>query len=441
MIVVAPGGSRMGGIGHLSGPAQLPFWPLGAMMWGFGVSWLLGLTQIAPLVLSMVMLVLMIKRGGSRVPGPILIFLGFVLWVLPCALMIDSSDRMIGYALRLSILVAVGITMVYVYNAPELITKQRVVYALVAVWFTVLVGGYLALIAPYWSFNTLVSMLLPQRLLNNDYVHDLFVPTLAEIQRPWGAPEPFTRPAAPFPYTNGWGAAVVLLTPVVIGALTKAGPVRRVVLLAALAAMLVPAVATSNRGMFLGLAAAAAYICIRLIVRGKVGIALTVIIGAALGAFAMVRGGLLEEIAVRQEYSKSTDSRAALYWETLARTAESPVLGYGAPRPSLTNVVSAGTQGYVWMVMFSFGFVGLALLVGFLVSAVLATWRAPDTQDLCLHSVLIAACVIISFYGLDIMQWLAIGVVAAVLLRDRAQRRRAVHGIHDQLRSPRLVSV
>ncbi|WP_328994654.1 hypothetical protein OG394_09220 [Kribbella sp. NBC_01245] len=400
-----------------TGRRQLPFWPLGWMLFGLPLWWALGAIQLAPIALATVMAAFLLVHRRVRLPVPIALFFLFVCWVVPCALMIDSSDRLIGYALRFAVLLVVAVVMLYVYNAPELVTTNRVIGALVSVWLCVLAGGYLALVAPAGGFTTAVGSLLPARLASNDYVHDLFVPTFAEIQHPWGSPTEFARPAAPFPYTNSWGAAVVLLTPVVIAALFAVGRRQRILLLCALAAMTAPAAATSNRGMFVGLAAAAAYVCGRLVFRGRVGPAVAVLLAGGVGAGLLIAAGLPGQVAERQEYGRSTDTRSALYAETWQRSLDSPVFGYGAPRPSISNGISAGTQGYLWMVMFSYGLIGLLLLVVFLLSALTSTWRAPDPTSLCLHAVLISACVIVPYYGLDIMQWLTIGIVTAVLLR------------------------
>ena len=98
---------------------------------------------------------------------------------------------------------------------------------------------------------------------------------------------------------------------------------------------------------------------------------------------------------------------------------ENPLLGYGAPRPSSVHDLSVGTQGYVWTVMFSHGFVGLALFLLFIWGTTLHTWRAPTDVQLVLHSVLVVASLAILIYGLDIMQMLSLVLVAAVLLRRR----------------------
>ena len=95
--------------------------------------------------------------------------------------------------------------------------------------------------------------------------------------------------------------------------------------------------------------------------------------------------------------------------------------------------ISVGTQGYVWMLMFSYGFVGLALFLAFLWGSTLRTWRSPGDVDLVLHSVLVVASVIIVVYGLDIMQLLTIMLVAAVLLRRR-------YGLDDRPRRADIAS-
>lgn len=403
--------------------SDLPYWPLGVMLWGLPAWWLLGLMQLAPIGLAILMAGFLLIRAEVRVRPAIAWYGLFVGWTVCCAAMIDSPERMIGYGLRLAGLVTVGIVMVYVDNLPGRVVRAKVPAALTAVWCYVLAGGYLALIAPSGGFTTLAGRLLPAGLRSNGYVHDLFFPTFAEIQHPWGSPTAFARPAAPFPYTNGWGAAVVLLTPAVLAVLLRTTARRRVWLLLALAAMAVPAAATSNRGMFLGLAVAIGYVGARMVAAGRLGTALGIAAAVLAGAVLLVTRGALGQISERQEYGRSTDTRAALYDETLRRVLDSPVFGYGAPRPSIENGISVGTQGYVWMVVFSYGFVGLLLFAAFLCSALWTTRRAAGVTGICLRAGLVAATVVIWYYGLDTTQWLVLGSCVATLLQlvpDRA---------------------
>ncbi|WP_344041415.1 O-antigen ligase family protein [Nocardioides panacihumi] len=417
------------------GRGVLPAWPLLVVLAGFPLAWPLGLTAFAPAVLAVVMAVLLARRGGCRLLPGVAPLLLFVAWTVPCGLMVDSGARLAGWGLRQVTLAAVAIVVVYVTNAPERVTRARVIGALTVVWATVVVGGWLGVLAPDLTFTTPVGRLVPSGLLGNDLVHRMFVPTMAEVQTPWGAPAPFNRPAAPFLYANGWGAALVLLTPVTIATLvtTRRAWVRWSVSILLLASV-VPAVASSNRGMFLGLGVSTVYVAVRLVARARGRTLMLLAAGAVVATALAVRLDVLARIADRQQYSTSTEGRMSLYAETWHRTLQSPLLGWGAPRPSLRHEVSVGTQGYVWSVMFSYGLVGLVLVALFLGGAVVRTWRVLDDTAILLHASLVGAVVIVVFYGLDVMQWLTIGSLAALLLRESADR--AVTALRPPARAP-----
>ncbi|KQX71791.1 O-antigen ligase [Aeromicrobium sp. Root472D3] len=399
----------------------LPAWPVLALLWGFPVFWLLGATVIAGVALTVVMLSYLVHHRATRLVPGVYAFTAFVVWVVPCAVMIDSTERMLGYTYRFSILVIVGTAFVYTISAGSRLTRRAIVDGLTAVWVFTVVGGILGLLFPETRLTTPIGLLLPDALTGNDYVRDLFFPPFAEVQQPFGSPVEFVRPSAPFPYANSWGVAIVLLTPVAIACFLQArSRLPRVVVAVGLVAMIAPALSTSNRGMFAGLALAAVYVVVRLTIRDRAAPVLAIGVLGAIGAAVLVGNGLLNQIRTRQQYGDSSGTRWSLYQETFERSLQSPLLGYGAPRPSTSEpLISAGTQGYVWMLMFSFGFVGLAFFLTFLWGTTLRTWRAPGDVDLVLHSVLVVASVIIAIYGLDIMQMLSIMLVAAVLLRRR----------------------
>lgn len=398
----------------------LPAWPVLVALWGFPLFWALGVTVISGVVLTLVMLSYLAHSAAARfVPG-VYAFTAFVIWTIPCVLMIDSGARMLGYLYRFSILMFVGTAFVYTIAAGSRLSRRKIINGLTFVWLFTVAGGIAGLLSPSTRLSTPVGMLLPASLTSNQYVHDLFFPPLAEVQSPWGSPTDFVRPSAPFPYANSWGVAIVLLTPVAVACfLQTRSLVVRVVLIIGLAAMLAPALGTSNRGMFAGLVLAAVYVVVRMVLRDRAAPVISIAALGILGAVILVSNGLLTQIQSRQEYGDSATTRFSVYSETLHRTLQSPLLGWGAPRPSPEVGVSAGTQGYVWMLMFSFGFVGLFLFLAFLWGTTLRTRRAPGDIDLILHSVLVVASVIIIVYGLDIMQMLTIMLVAAVLLRRR----------------------
>ncbi len=399
---------------------SLPAWPVLTLLWGFPVFWALGATVISGVVLTVVMLSYLAHTRAVRfVPG-VYAFTAFVVWVIPCAVMIDSASRLLGLVYRFSILAIVGTAFVYTISAGVALSRRRIVNGLTFVWFVAIVGGLLGMAFPEVRLSTPVGMLLPESLTSNEYVHDLFFPPFAEIQHPWGSPQTFVRPSAPFPYANSWGVAIVLLTPVAVACfLMSKSLILRIAIVGGLAAMIGPAMATGNRGMFAGLVLAAVYVVVRLAARDRAAPVLAIAVLGVVGAAVLIRNGLLDQIATRQHYGDSSGTRFSLYEETFRRTLDSPLLGYGAPRPSPAHEVALGTQGYVWMLMFSFGFVGLFLFVAFLWGTTLRTIRAPGDVDLVLHSTLVVASAIIVVYGLDIMQLLTIMLVAAMLLRRR----------------------
>lgn len=400
---------------------ELPGWPVAALMVGYPVWWALGLGMVMPLVIALLMAALLVVRRRVLVVPGVLPWVAFSLWAIPCALMLDSALRLAGYGIRTAQLMSVAVVLVYVVNARERYTVRRAVLGMTILWVMVVFLGYVALVWPDARLTTPTSFFLPQRLAENSFIHETFFPPLAEVQTPWGAPAPFNRPAAPFPYSNNWGAAIAMLTPMAVAAIgiVRAWVLRAGIVLVLLAS-LVPIGASSNRGMFLGLGVALGYAAVRLWLRGDwrplAGLAA---VGLTVGLYYLYGGGA-ESIALRQEYSSSTVTRSSLYLETIQRTLASPILGYGAPRPSETTEVSVGTQGWIWMTMFSYGFVGLALFLWFLVGAVARTWSAPSPVTLLMHSSLIAVCAMISVYGLPAALLVVLAVTAGVLLRERA---------------------
>ncbi|NRQ48365.1 O-antigen ligase family protein [Aeromicrobium stalagmiti] len=398
----------------------LPAWPVLALLWGFPVFWVLGATVITGVLLTVVMLSYLAHHAAARfVPG-VYAFTAFVAWVIPCAIMVEGTTRLLGYAYRFSILVIVGTAFVYTIAAGSRLSRRKIVNALTFVWFFTIVGGLAGLAFPETRLSTPVGLLLPSSLTSNEYVHDLFFPPFAEVQSPFGSPTDFLRPSAPFPYANSWGVAIVLLTPVAVACfLQTRSVVLRIAIIVGLVAMMAPALSTSNRGMFAGLVLAAVYVVIRMALRDRAAPVITIAVLGIAGATVLIANGLLTQIQTRQEYGDSNGTRFTLYEETFRRTLQSPLLGYGAPRPSAEQGISLGTQGYVWMLMFSYGFVGLVLFLTFLWGTTIRTWRSPGDVDLILHSVLVVASAIIVVYGMDIMQLLAVMLVAAVLLRRR----------------------
>ncbi|MEX5306132.1 O-antigen ligase family protein [Kocuria sp. CPCC 205258] len=400
--------------------APLPGWPLLVLLYGFPVIWAAGALQFAPSVLAAVMVVLLLVRRNVVVPGPLWVFAAFLLWAAATSVMVPDLGAGIGFLLRWANLFSAFVFMVYYFNAREAIGHRSVLRGAIVVWVTLVVLGHLALVLPDARLTTPIGLLLPDAVTSNQLVQNLVFPPLAEVQQPWGAPERYIRPAAPFPYTNGWGSAFVVLTPLVLAYLTSTRfGFRSVLLLVGLGASLVPAVATSNRGMFIGITVAAMYVIVRWFLQGRLlpgAAALVVVSGTA--AY-LVANGSVAAILGRQEYSDSTGGRASLYQATFEAALKSPFLGYGAPRMEESVGVSMGTQGYLWTLLFCFGFVGLGLFMAFLHGTTLLTARVRTSPALFVHSVPVAACVFFAYYGIDVVQFIVICLCLAMIMRAR----------------------
>lgn len=402
-------------------PGVLPAWPLVAMVVGFPVEWLLGATAFGSVLIAAVMIAFLQVRGRIRVTPGLVSWFVLIVWVVACAVGLQSVPQAVGYAQRLGDLIAAGVAGLYYMNARERITARNAVGALVALWVAIVLLGLAAMAVPDLRLTTPVSYLIPGNLKNNDLVYQLVYPPMAEVQQPWGAPVPFNRPAAPFPYANSWGAAYAILTPVVLAFLAMR-PRRwmRRTLVVLLLASLAPAIQTSNRGMFLGLSIAVLYVVVRLTMRGRLFATMGTIIGVAAAGIYLVASGSLQGILARQEVSDSTGTRSSLYRATFDATLQSPFVGWASPQNDVTIGYALGTQGHAWALMYSYGFVGLGLFLLFLWGATIRTMAAPTIASLWLHSCLVMLLPLMWLYGLATMQTIAMVLIAAVLLRARA---------------------
>ncbi|SDG45432.1 hypothetical protein SAMN05421505_104207 [Sinosporangium album] len=418
----------MNGLGTTRSPSgadapperDLPVWPLQALFVLYPLWWVLGLAPFAGAIVSVPMIRFMVRRGGTLVPRGFGVWLLFLLAMIMSATQLDSAPRLVGAAFRLMAYGSATVVFVYVYNCSRARLPVRKAAGFVVVfWAFVVVGGYLGVLFPEGSFTTPVGQLIPGSIASNELVSSLLFPKFAEVQTIWGADEPFVRPAAPFPYTNAWGSHYALMIPLVLLYMRiGATPWQRIVLGIAAVASLVPAFATLNRGMLVAVGFGLVYAALRYAMRGQVR-GLIVIFGVmAVGGVVAYLTGVIDNITSRTEVSGSNDDRVGIYTEAFVRTLESPLLGWGAPRPSHTIGVSVGTQGQFWNIMFSFGFPALLFYVLFMASLSWAT-RKVDLGLIWLHVVPTMAVFMMFYYGLDSTQLVVIFTAAALGLRER----------------------
>jgi polysaccharide biosynthesis protein PslJ len=399
---------------------ELPRWPLAAMFVLFPLWWLLGPGEAMWIPLAGVMLLFLRRHGKIQTPKGFGIWLLFLLWMACSVIAIDTPGRLVGFGFRALLYVSVTVAFLYVYNARATLTARYVAGILTIFWLVVVAGGYLGVFWPTLAINTPLGALLPTWLSENELVQEMVV-RRATSYNPDSYLQLDPRPSAPFLYTNGWGNAYSVLTPIVIAYLALVRRERRFWwLLPVVPLSFVPAFLTLNRGMFIGLGVALVYILLRSIVRGNVRAILVITALSVLAAGAWASLPAAERLSERVDVSTSTEDRADLYGETFQRTLEQPVFGYGAPRPSETpSAPSVGTQGQFWMVMFSHGFPGVVLFIGWFVWAYFRSIRERDPVGLACNTVLLLTVVESLYYGMMTTGLMVAMLAAALVLRPQ----------------------
>jgi hypothetical protein len=116
----------------------------------------------------------------------------------------------------------------------------------------------------------------------------------------------------------------------------------------------------------------------------------------------------------------SNQGRSILYNEAKDSVMQSPMMGYGAPKPSVRNpnLPPVGTQGAFWLVFFSHGFPGAFFFVGFALYAVGRTRKAKTNAALWCHIALLLGIVMMPFYGWLHMQIHIIAIAFALASRE-----------------------
>lgn len=411
----------------LSRTAPLPAWPLVLMFGLVPVWWLTGAFYLVWPVFGLLLAGLLAARGGVRLPT------GAPVWLLFCAiaaLSLVEVDRVTEVAtalLRLAFYLTALAVGIYAYT----LARERGVgvlwLPLMLFWASLVALGWVGVFAPGLSLATPVERLLPHGLAAAPYVHDMVHASGAELRADGVSTR---RPSAPFPYTNLWGSCFAILLPAVLACVASVRPgwPRRLLILSVPLA-LPPAFLTLNRGMFVSLGIGLVFVALRAVRRGRPRLLATI---AVLGVAAVVLTWFIPIdtlIVARTETSDSTADRLSLYGEVLHRIVDSPLLGFGAPTTVDTTSAPApvGTQGQLWMVLYSNGIPALAVFLGWFLLTVRAGLRLRRPAGLWLSAVPLIALVQLPFYGLNYQNLSVLFLVAGAIAAAASPRvRRAV---------------
>ena len=451
----APARSAAGRRGRWAWPEH---WPLTALLAGYPVWWLLGVDSLLPLALAVPMslqLRRLHRRHRLRLPPAAGWWWVFLLWVALGATMLwvdapgavpgGEASRLLVFGFRLAWYAACGVVLVWVTNLDRSVT-DRCLHALLGYLFVICVaGGLLGLLVPAFEVRSAVELVLPRGLAANEFVASLVHPQAADVQTVLGRPE--ARPKAPFPFTNTWGSSLSISLVFFVLVLRAGGARVRLAGLLVLAVAAVPVVYSLNRGLWASIAVGVVGIVV-LAVRRDARAALVVVVGVFLGVVLLLASPLGALYQDRLDHQHSNDRREQLLEATIdSVTRGSPVLGFGTTRDvegSFASITGAatpecpacgvpplGTQGQLWLVVFSQGWLGLAFFLGFVARSLARSWRCRTPAET-------AGTFVIGFFVLQLpiydtlgiplyLMMVAIGLVAREQLPPRAPSRAPAH--------------
>jgi O-antigen/teichoic acid export membrane protein len=400
----------------------------------FPLWWVLGLSALIWPVLAAPMLVALIWRRRARAPLPIFLWFLFCTWVLMSGLQLGSGTKLATFAYRLLLYAGAGVLFLYVYNMPRSgRVDVKILRILTTFWMIVVAGGYVGLIGGAHTFPSVIEFLIPHGLRSQPFVQELVQPVFANVENFLGFPDP--RPAAPFPYTNNWGGNVAVLTPVALAALsaTRPGP-RRKLIIVFLVAAVVPMIVSLNRGMFLSIGVGLLYVAIRLAGRGRIT-TLASLLGLVAVACLLVAFTPLSHIVtanLSSTHGHSNTTRVSVVQQAVDGANQSPLFGHGEPQAvtGQGGTPPIGTQGQLWMVLYSNGYVATALFLAFFVAVLWQTRKARGTAGLWLHAVPLVALAQITVYG-----WLPVELQVVMVIAALAYRRCMRPGEPDKTRA------
>ena len=199
----------------------VPGWPLKALLVGFPLWWVLGLTTFIFPILAVPMLIELRRRRPWRFPPFFWLWALYLLWTVLSLAMFKASPpgthttptggRLLSNAVTQVELASITITLLYVGALSVKEVSQQTIGRWMG-WFflTVVAGGFLGVVAPHFQFRSA------------DRVRDC----RATCARTTTSPRSSTRspprsrtcsgdaagrPAAPFGYTNSWGNMLGIL--------------------------------------------------------------------------------------------------------------------------------------------------------------------------------------------------------------------------------------
>jgi len=420
-----------------------PGWPLALLYVGFPLWWALGLAQVMFFVSAAAMGVILLRQRPVRTPHGFHLWLLFLLWMLAGVFVLwadapgtvpgGGPARLIGFSIRALWYLAATIVMLYVVNTARQLPTRRVVLLLSWMFVVTASFGVVAMIEPDLEFRSLAEIVLPDRVVSSVFVRTLIHPSLASSSDFLGYVQP--RPTAPFPYSNAWGNNIALYLPFfVYGWLGREAGWRRRLAPVFLLAAIIPITFSLNRGLWIAIAIAAVYAALRLAVNGSFRGVQLLLAAAVVGGVVFVSTPLYDTARLRVETPHSNERRFSVAEEVVQVTATgSPLVGYGTTRQKQGSFASLagggtpecrqcappplGTQGFMWRLVLTTGFVGTVLCLAFLGLQFLRRCRGRAPLDIVTCSTLLMG--VVCFFVYDSLGSALFTMMIAVGLMSR----------------------
>jgi hypothetical protein len=439
-------------------------WPLTIVFLGFPLWWVLGLRTILPMALSLVMADQLVRRRRVVLPSGSACWALFLTWVAlgvfvlwadaPGAVPGGHASRLLVFGYRVAWYFTATMVMLWIANLRESELSERWLLQLVASMYVVAtVGGLLGVIVPTLEFRSLVELAMPHGLRANSLVQSITHPAVADIQHVLGRPVP--RPKAPFPFANSWGAMVALTLPFFLVAWWRDGARwQRILTPVVLVASTVPIVFSLNRGLWICLAVGAVGYLLLLLRRGSwapVAATVSLLVAGTVAFLVSPLGTIFQE---RLAHAHSNERRGSLLTQTVISAATgSPIVGFGSTRDvqgsfasiagadtpdcSACGVPPLGTQGHLWLVIFSQGLVGVVLFLAFFAIALSRSWRCRTTAETLCTFLLVFFAIQLFVYDTLGMPLITVMIAIGMVWREQVANGRQREGEHLASRSIR----
>jgi hypothetical protein len=428
-----------------------PAWPLKALLLGFPLWWALGVASFAFMTAAVAMAVQMYRRGSIRVPAAFGVWLLFLVWMVAGVFVlwahapgtIDSDDpiRIIPFLFRVMWYLAITVALLYPLSmSSRILPAMDVARWLAALFVFSVMASVAGLVLPHFQFTSLAELVIPGARANGTFLHTMLHPALTTSSDFLGYDQP--RPKAPFAYPNAWGNNVGLLLPFFVASWFKSEKTwQRISAPLVLALFFLPVAYSLNRGLWLGILLLAVYAAVALARAGRFAALWTLLVVAIAATAVLIASPVWSTIMLRIETPHSNARRGTVAQVVVDTTWKgSPLLGFGTTRKVSGNFASIagtgssdchqcsapplGTQGFLWRLILTTGFVGTGLFVVFMAVQWFKHFRRRDVFSVLGCMSLVASCLFFVVYdSLDspmFILMLALGLMNRERLQDEA---------------------